>query len=181
LVAKLSFEIDEYDRTRLIDRDPEFRTFRAVNGAVTAWHIGDWLWDWMGRHQPQYFVPAAEYVGVSILVEYDSAKIAALLAKGVATKHRELAICRTITNAYKHVRSTRFPDVLTTSPVHVTQVVQGRASAAGESWHDLRVFSDGRVLDIADVLKGAAASWTSLFMHCGLWSVREGWTVETRP
>lgn len=180
LVAKLTFEIEEFERTRLIDREAEFRTFRAVNGAVTAWHIGDWLWDWMARREPRYFLPAAEHVGMSVSAEHDTKRIAAVLASGMAAKHRDLAICRTITNAYKHVRSTRFPDVLMTHPVHVLQIVPGTNRASGESWHDLRVFSDGQVLDVADVLKGAEAAWTVLFRDCGLWSIRGGWAVDAR-
>lgn len=178
LVSKLNFEIDEFDRTLMLDSQPEFRTFRAINAAVTAWHIGDWFWEWVSEERPELVHEIAQYLGVTIRHSTrDKDHVFSVLAKGVAEKHRSLAICRTISNAYKHSRSDRFPDLLTTHPVAVLQLLATSDRDTGDRYTDLRVFADGKVLDMADVLKRAAAAWTDIFRSVGLWSVKGGWTT----
>lgn len=179
LVSKLTFEIEEFERTRLLDSQAEFRTFRAINAAVTAWHIGDWFWEWVSTDRRDLIPGIAKYLGVTIADGFitDNSRVFSILSKGMAQRNRALSICRTISNAYKHSRSDRFPDSLTTHPVHVLQLVPNSNRATGESYFDLRVFADDAVVDMTDVLKQAAAAWTELFRSAGLWSARAGWTV----
>ncbi|WP_367346502.1 hypothetical protein [Stenotrophomonas bentonitica] len=179
LVDKLNFEIDEFDRTQETDPTPSFRAFRAINGAVTAWHIGDWFWEWLVLHRPDLVPHAAAHLEVDLRNVHvnDRKGMICALSKGMATKNRSLAICRTITNAFKHVRSEHFVDMLTTHPVHVTRRMSNSPNAEPEQFFALRVFAENQSLDMGDVLKKAAARWTALFRDCGLWSITEGWLV----
>ncbi|TGW19222.1 hypothetical protein E4417_10480 [Stenotrophomonas maltophilia] len=178
LVSKLNFEIDEFDRTLMLDSRPEFRTFRAINAAVTAWHIGDWFWEWVWAERPELVQDIVRHLGVTFRNSArDKPHVFGVLSKGMADKYRPLSICRTINNAYKHAKSDRFPDQLTTHPVHVLQLTTTSDRSTGDRYLDLRVFADGKILDMSDVLKEAAAAWMDVFRSIGLWSVKDGWTT----
>lgn len=178
LVEKLQFEIDEFDRTRLVDAEPRWRTFRAVNAALTAWHISDWLWDWVEECRPELIDRFGAVLNSPLAVHESRRKRATAFQKAIANRYRPLAMCRTVATTFKHARSDHYPDPLSTAGVYVLKLVSGTNRPTGEQWHDLRLFADGKVLNADEWLKRSAASWTDFFGRTGLWDVSRGWADE---
>lgn len=150
--------------------DLSSRTFRAINAAVMAWHIGDWFWEWVSDERPELLQDIANYLGVTFRHSTrDKHHVFSTMSKGFADNHRSLAICRTISNAYKHSRSARFPDLLTAHAVHVLQLIATSDRNTGDRCTELRLSADGKISDMSDVLKRVAAAWTDIVAAPSVW------------
>ena len=98
LLQKLHWEIRSLDRANR--SNPTELYYIAFNAAVTAWHIGDWVW-------PALTEPQKKKIGedwdLAINVKGD-------FLGALRKQNRCLAICREIATASKHFESTQNPD-----------------------------------------------------------------------
>lgn len=105
LLAKLEWEINRLKDTPPNDADSLM--YGAFNAAVTAWHIADWAWADMSEDQKDCLRTGwqadLELWGITLR---DGGNFLHALRK----KNRDLAICREIATASKHVEVTQHPD-----------------------------------------------------------------------
>lgn len=85
-------------------QEPTELYFRAFNTAVTAWHLADWVWRDMTRDQRQQL--EADW-NTKLNVEDDKGGD---FRRELRQKKREIAICREIATASKHVKVNQSPD-----------------------------------------------------------------------
>jgi hypothetical protein len=80
--------------------DVEALMFVAFNAAVTAWHLGDWVWADMTEEQRD-----------ALRIEWNlELKDRTEFLFALRQRERSLAICREIATASKHVKVSQSPD-----------------------------------------------------------------------
>jgi len=176
MMAKLHFEIDEFDRTRLIDPDSTIRSYRALNVAWTAWHIHDWFWEWVCDNSPGTVMAINAHLATNLVADANAKtrtkrEAMANFGDAVASKYQDIARCRTIATAAKHSKAESRPDpTLTTRGVFILSLEPMRTLPLTDpvQYHDVRVFHAGQVVDADRVFKGAAASWGQFFKAVGV-------------
>ena len=93
---KAAFEQEPKDPTKLY--------YRAFNAAVTAWHLADWVWKDMTPDQRQQLETDWK---TKLGIDDDGV---GNFRRALRLKSREIAICREIATASKHVESTQGRD-----------------------------------------------------------------------
>lgn len=156
LLRKLEWEVAGLRATDPNDLDE--LAFRAFNAAVTAWHMGDWVWADMTEDQRNGLRTDWKH-RLSNLGEFRSR------AREIS---RAIGLCREIATASKHVEVTQSPDptVETTASAAVSDVVvNGDLVVAGDSpvtvtaWA-LNVRDDDKLRPFLEVLDEALTFWT---------------------
>jgi len=176
MMAKLHFEIDEFDQTRLTDPNSEIRSYRALNVAWTVWHIHDWFWEWVCDASPNTSVAVNTHLGTNLIADGQAKsrakrEIQTKFADAIAARYPNIGRCRTIATAAKHSKAESRPDpLLTTRGVHVLQLRAETTLPLEPSvqFFDVRVFHDREVVDADRVFKGAASEWGQFFTAVGV-------------
>ncbi len=138
---KLEWEIDELKNTP--SNDARGLAYRSSNAFVTAWHIADWVWKSMTKDHKESL---RDEWNLKMLTKGE-------FMYGLRQRNRELATCREIATAIKHVEL-RSPDETVNTSISAT-----RDSLISTRWV-LEVL-DGEVRrPVLEVLEGALNIWT---------------------
>jgi hypothetical protein len=163
LLRKLEWELSCLRDTT--GDDPEPLMFFAFNAAVTAWHLGDWVWSDMTDVQRN-----------DLQVEWEIDD----MTKGnfrfeVRNKNRSLALCREVATASKHVEILQSPDPLVRTEVSAEivnvlsngmRVVDNDGSQViAEIGWKLLVKDKERSIPFIEVVEGAVDFWTEFIHH----------------
>ena len=172
LLEKLEWELDRLkEASNQNPTDPTDLYFHAFNAAVTAWHIADWVWRDMTPDQRKKLEIDWD-VNLCVNDEEGGA-----FRGNLRKKDRDIAICREIATASKHVNITRGRD----------ETIETVASAKTTSDHDseaaqiqvngtfvtttvwkLKVADHGNRRDLVDVFDKAFKFWVKFVNDRGI-------------
>lgn len=158
LLSKLEWEIEGLRSTQT--SDVSSLIYQAFNGAVTAWHLADWVWGDMTGEQR-----------VAICNEWGLvARSIGEFRHGLRKNNWAVALCREIATASKHVQVSQSPDAdvqTTVSAVSSLVTATGRAvrtesgSEVTVTGWKLKVFDGSDWHEMLDVLEEARNFWTT--------------------
>ena len=153
LLRKLEWEVEGLKGTFPTDLDD--LAFRAFNAVVTAWHIADWVWEDMDPDQRDAL---GDEWGTTL-------RNKGAFRYALRQQNREVALCREIATASKHVEVIQSPDdtidaALSAGPgAAITGATSDVLLAPCPVWA-LKVLDGEQRRPILDVLEGAFAFWT---------------------
>lgn len=152
-------------------QDPKELFFRAFNAAVTAWHLADWVWKDMTQNQRQQLETEWE---TKLGIDDDGV---GNFRHALRQKSREIAICREIATASKHVEVTRNPDktIDTVASARTSKVFDsdGNPVRAGEgfvvvpAWK-LKVLDGDERRDFIEIIDLVIEFWTAFVNERGI-------------
>ena len=152
-------------------RDPKELYYRAFNAAVTAWHLADWVWKDMTRDQRQQLETDWK---TKLGIDDDGV---GNFRHALRKKSRELAICREIATASKHVEITQGRDEsidtvasATTFSLHNSdgeQIQENGMFVTATKWK-LKVEDDGNRREFVEVLHAAFNFWDKFINDRGI-------------
>ncbi len=153
------------------EQEPEELFFRAFNAAVTAWHLADWVWRDMTPDQRQQLETDWEK---PLNVNDDQG---GAFRYELRQKNREIAICREIATASKHVEVSQNPDktIDTVASARTSRVVNsdGEPVMAGEhfvvvpAWK-LKVQDGPARRDFIEIIDLVIEFWTTFVDQRGI-------------
>ena len=157
LLGKLEWEI----RTLRLatNSDVESLIYGAFNAFVTAWHLGDWVWENMTEEERK-----ALWKDWAL----DKPCVKGEFIGELRGRNRNLAICREIATASKHFEVTRMPDntvdaIVSASVDRVTaesEVEMIGDTIAPETRWILKIADGNAERPVLDVLVAAQSFWT---------------------
>ncbi len=156
LLRKLTVEIHQFTKS---DFSSTLSGYLALNIAMTAWHIVDWVSADMETDQREM---ATRYFGRPISNNVD-------LAAAVTSACEALRICQVIATAGKHVEVRRRPDPSLVTKFKLVRPNQNKAKLPGEGLSYIWVIHrNGKEYLAEEVFKEAHRFWEDLLSHLGM-------------
>lgn len=163
MFRKLAFEMDEFEATRSTDRDMAARSYRALNLAWTAWHLHDWLFEFLAGASADVWakvelaLPTLDFSKA----KNDRDRLSAF-GRAVAERFNALRICRTLATAGKHAKATNLamPEL---SAEDVCPIPWMPVGPNGPVLQDVRILVGKQPWDALDLFRQASADWRELF------------------
>ena len=169
LLRKLTVEIHEFTKS---NSSSTLSGYLALNIAMTAWHMVDWVSADMDADQRE---TATRCLGRPISDHND-------LAAAVTSACEALRICHVITTAGKHVEVKRRPDPSLATRFKLVKPSPNKARLPGEGLSYIWVIErNGKECLAEDVFKEAHRFWENLLSHLGMIEdpipgrMRRGW------
>ena len=169
LLRKLTVEIHQFIKS---NSSSSMSGYLALNIAMTAWHMVDWLSADMGVDQRE---TATRCLGRPISDHKD-------LAAAVTSACEALRICQVIATAGKHVEVKSRPDPSLSTSFKLVKPSLNKARLPGGGLSYIWVIErSGKVYLAEDVFKEAHRFWENLLSHLGMiedpipGSLRRGW------
>jgi len=169
LLRKLTVEIHEFTKS---NSSSTMSGYLALNIAMTAWHMVDWLSADMDVDQRE---TATRCLGRPISDHND-------LAATVTSACEALRICQVIATAGKHVEVKRRPDPSLATRFKVVKPSLNKPRLPGEGLSYIWVIErNGKEYLAEDVFKEAHRFWETLLSHLGMIDdpipsrMRRGW------
>ena len=169
LLEKLAWEINAIAEAPR--NDQAALSYYGFNAAITAWHIADWVWRDLSIDRRQEL---EVQWGVHLSIERDDGNA----FKGELRKrNRDLAICREIATASKHVEVTRNPDGTIDAEVsaRTDNVVDSKGDpiVVGDDFVvvqtlTLKVQDGDERRELMDVLENVLRDWTEFLDRYGI-------------
>ncbi|MFZ0150950.1 MAG: hypothetical protein WBG18_16190 [Xanthobacteraceae bacterium] len=163
MLSKLAWEIGGLRQT-VENQDKDYRSimiaaYQAYNCAITAWHCADWAWSF-----------GDEWVRAKLSERYDVRPVGKdrtrldAFCNAVASRNRDIHICRSIANGSKHMKLTN-PD----PTVAAAFVWSERKNVEGDAHYGFELFirDSGEDRQAVEVFRGAFDYWDGLFMDLG--------------
>lgn len=162
MFRKLAFEMDEFEATRSTDRDMAARSYRALNLAWTAWHLHDWLFEFLAGASADVWakvelaLPTLDFSKA----KNDRDRLSAF-GRAVAERFTALRICRTLATAGKHAQATNLamPEL---SAEDVCPIPWMPVGPNGPVLQDVRILVGKQPWDALDLFRQASADWREL-------------------
>lgn len=151
-------------------QEPTELYFRAFNAAVTAWHLADWVWMDMTKAQRQQL--ETDW-GTELNVGDDKG---GNFRRELRQRNREIAICREIATASKHVEVSQSPDrtIDTVASARTSRdISDGEAVMAGKgfivvpSWK-LKVQDGSKRQDFVEIIDLVIEFWRDFIDRRGI-------------
>jgi len=156
LLRKLTVEIHQFTRS---DSSSTTSGYLALNIAMTAWHMVDWVNADMDEDQRKM---ATAYLGQPISNHSD-------LAAAVTTVCADLRICQVIATAGKHVKVKRRPDPTLSTNFKLVKSNPNVARLPGEGLSYIWIIKhSGKEYLAKEVFKKVHRFWEDLLSHLGM-------------
>jgi hypothetical protein len=174
MLTKLHWEI--YSLRKALSEKPEHighthaPAYCAFNGAVTAWHLADWVWNISPKDRRTDILAL-----LGTTVTGNDHKDFVKFQTAIRNQSRALHICRQLATGSKHMTVTAYPDPNVRAEIRWTEAVRAGEMRAGDplaAHHYRLVVSDKGVERAAiDVFGDAFKDWEQFL---GRWGFIEG-------
>jgi hypothetical protein len=156
LLRKLTIEIHQFTESSF---SSTLSGYLALNIAMTAWHMVDWVSADMNTVQRK---EATRYLGRPISNNVD-------LAVAVTSACEALRICQVIATAGKHVEVKRRPDPSLATKFKLVKPSPNKARLPGEGLSYIWVIKrNGKEYLAEEIFKEAHRFWENLLSHLGM-------------
>jgi hypothetical protein len=165
MLSKLAWEADNLERHVREGGDIATATYWATNGAITAWHVVDWIWEDMDLTQRS---------ALSLKLDVPLRDLSDMA--GYVDKTAELHACRAIALTSKHsvlqpksaIRFEKVEAEVSLGPTFAISVMGVTVQHAPSIPYSLIVKVDGVTTDALSMLRAASSYWESFVRKNGI-------------